>query len=125
MKKCTLAMLCGGLLFTSGCASIFTRSTDPITFNSIPEGAKVELNGMKVGRTPVTVPVKRKLSAPQVRLSLDGYEPQYVMLDNTFNGVAILNVFFWPGFIIDAATGRLMKYSVLNYETELEPKKSE
>ena len=123
MKKYVVAAMCGAMVLTSGCASMFTRTNDPITFNSRPEGAKVQVNGMQVGRTPVTVPVKRSLSAPQVQVSLDGYESQHLMLQNTFNGVAMLDVFFWPGFIIDAATGSIMKYSVLNYDVELEPKK--
>jgi hypothetical protein len=123
MKKYAAVAMFGVMVLTSGCATMFTGTTDPITFNSKPEGAKVELNGMSVGRTPVTVPVRRSLSTPQVRLSLDGYESQHVMLYNTFNGVAILDIFFWPGFIIDAATGSIMRYSVLNYEAELEPRK--
>ena len=122
MKMYALAVLMSGtILFASGCASIFSGTNDTITFDSNPKGAKVKVNGMQLGRTPVTVPVKRSLSAPQVQLSLDGYEPQYVMLQNTFNSVAFLDVFFWPGFIIDAATGSIMKYSIRNYEVELEP----
>ena len=123
MSAWTIAVLCGLLLLTSGCATIFTRSTDPISFSSRPEGAQVQIDGMNVGRTPVTIPVKRSLSTPQVRLSLDGYESQFVMLSNTFNEVAILNVFFWPGFIVDAATGSLMKYSIRHYDLELEPRR--
>lgn len=44
-------------------------------------------------------------------------------MQSGFNGVAILNLFFWPGFIVDAATGTLMKYDIVTYETELEPKR--
>jgi hypothetical protein len=124
MKKLVLGLLCSGLLFATGCASVFTGSSDRITFNSTPKGAKVEINGMKVGRTPVTVPVKRNLSAPQVRLSLDGYEPQDLILQNDFNVVACLDIFFWPSAIIDLATGAIMKYSVLNYDVDLTPDQS-
>ena len=122
-KNFKTAALCGAMVFVSGCASIFTSMSDPISFDSRPEGAKVQVNGMHVGRTPVTVPIKRSLSTPQVKVSLDGYESQYLMLQNTFNGVAFLDIFFWPGFIIDAATGAIMKYSVCNYEVELDPKR--
>jgi hypothetical protein len=112
------------LLLGSGCATIFTSSSDPITFKSVPEGAKVEINGASIGRTPVTVPIKRSLTPPQVQVKLDGYEAKNIMLQNSFNGVAILDVFFWPGFIIDAVTGAIMKYDVLNYEVELDPKQA-
>ena len=120
MIKHILSML--ALVILTGCATIFTKSTDPITFTSIPEGAKVEVNGANVGRTPITVPIKRALTPPQVQLKLTGYETQQVLLQNSFNGVAILNIFFWPGFIVDAATGALMDYEIKSYETTLEPK---
>src|SRR3990167_314486 len=107
------------VILLTGCATIFTKSADPITFTSNPEGARVEGNGAFVGRTPVTVPIKRALTPPQVSLKLKGYEIQHVILQNSFNGVAILNIFFWPGFIVDAATGALMDYEIKNYDTEL------
>ena len=106
----------------SGCATIFSGSNDNITFKSVPEGAKVEINGNSVGRTPVTVPIKRALTPPQVTLKLDGYEQRSVIMQNGFNGVSILNILFWPGFIIDAVTGTLMKYDVVTYEAELDAK---
>ena len=129
----TIKFYCGGkmkrllfcviaVIFISGCATIFTGSSDPITFKSVPEGAKVVVNGASIGRTPVTVPIKRSLTPPQVQIKLDGYDTQYIMLQNSFNGVAILDVFFLPGFIVDAATGTIMKYDILNYEAELEAK---
>ena len=115
---CTVAVI-----LLSGCATIFTGSSDTITFKSVPEGAKVEINGANIGRTPVTVPIKRNLTAPQVQVKLDGYETQYVMLQSSFNWVAILDIFCWPTFIIDAATGSIMKYEILNYEVELEARR--
>ncbi|MCF8054700.1 MAG: PEGA domain-containing protein [Deltaproteobacteria bacterium] len=121
MKTLLLGTIVAILL--TGCATMFTSSSDPITFSSVPTGAKVEINGVNFGRTPVTIPIKRSLTSPQVQMKLDGYEPGHIMLQNTFNGVAILNIFFWPGFIVDAATGSIMKYDVLNYEAELEAKK--
>lgn len=120
MNKSLLAAM--PALFLSGCATIFSGSSDNVTFNSTPEGAKVEINGNSVGRTPVTVPIKRTLTPPQVQLKLDGYESRNVMVQNSFNGVSVLNIFFWPGFIIDAATGTLMKYDITTYNTELEAK---
>jgi hypothetical protein len=120
MKRLLFCVI--AVIFISGCATIFTGSSDPITFKSVPEGAKVVVNGASIGRTPVTVPIKRSLTPPQVQIKLDGYDTQYIMLQNSFNGVAILDVFFLPGFIVDAATGTIMKYDILNYEAELEAK---
>lgn len=118
MKKTAIALM--SALILSGCATMFTSSTDPVTFKSIPDGAKVEINGNSVGRTPVTVPLKRSLTPPLVQLKLEGYEPKTLIVQNSFNGVSVLNIFFWPGFIVDAATGSMMKYEVLTYESELD-----
>lgn len=117
MKKMLAVSLC--MLTLSGCGTVLTGQTDNLTFRSVPPGATVEINGNSVGRTPVTVPVQRSMSQPQVQLRLDGYETRTVPLQNTFNTMSALNIFFWPGFIVDAATGSMMKYNIVSYESEL------
>jgi hypothetical protein len=121
MKRLLLCAI--AIFFLSGCATVFSSSSDTITFRSVPEGAKVEINGVSIGKTPVTVPVKRSLTPPHVQMKLDGYETQYIMLQNSFNGVAVLDILFWPTFIVDALTGSIMKYDILSYEAELEVEK--
>lgn len=105
-------------MFT-GCATVTGQNNSNITFNSTPEGAKVLINGSNVGTTPTTVNVKYSLSAPDVQIKLKGYDTQNVVLQNNFNTISILNVFFWPGFLIDAATGSLMKYSQTSVNADL------
>lgn len=46
------------LCFTSGCASLISGSTQPVTFNSSPDGASVTLSGQVLGKTPVTIVLK-------------------------------------------------------------------
>jgi hypothetical protein len=120
MKRIILLL---AMVALSGCATIFTDSSDRIEFKSKPEGARVEINGVSVGRTPITATIKRNMTVPTVQLKLDGYETQQILMQNSFNAVSLLNVFFWPGFIVDAATGTIMKHEVLCYEVELEAKK--
>jgi hypothetical protein len=38
-----------------------------------------------------------------------GYQDQTVMVNSKFQPVALLDVLFWPGFIVDGATGSLVK----------------
>lgn len=123
MKKMIFLMSLPVFL-ASGCATIFSPSHDPVTISSVPEGSAVFMDGNRVGKTPVTIQVKRQLTAPRVEVKNDGYYPQGVILQNQLNGVSLLNIFFWPGFIVDAATGSLMKASQFNYQVELEPKDS-
>lgn len=121
MKKLGFALLLGASMLC-GCATIFTPSHDPVTINSVPVGATVYMDGARVGKTPTTIQVKRQLTPPRIELKADGYYPQAVILQNSFNTVALLDILFWPGFIVDAATGTLMKASQFNYEAELETK---
>src|ERR1700757_662302 len=95
----------------TGCASIFTGQYDPVTFSSEPQGATVVINGVAYGKTPTTFNMKRGFGVQTAQLSLDGYQPRTVMVTNTFNLVTLLDILFWPSFIVDAATGSMMSYS--------------
>lgn len=108
-------------ILLSGCATVFTSPTDTITFTSIPAGAVVEINGVRVGRTPVAVPVKRSLTPPHVQVKLDGYETKYIILQNSFNKIAVFDILFWPTFVVDALTGTIMKYDITSYDSYLDP----
>lgn len=118
MKKILLFIIASTFLW-SGCGTIFSGTTDQISFSSSPSGTNVIINGAKVGKTPVTVPVKRNLSAPQVRIEKEGYDSNHVVLQNEFNMASLWNIFVWPGFIVDAASGALMKYPVTQYDSDL------
>ena len=119
LKKIILA---ASLLSMASCATIFSPNNDSISFDSNPQGAKVFMNGGNVGVTPVTVSVPRSLSVPQIALKKDGYETTNVNLQNSFNNTSLLNILFPLGFAVDAATGQIMHYNTLNYETTLEKK---
>ncbi len=105
----------------SGCATAFSPSHDPITFTSTPEGAVVFVDGNRIGRTPTTVPIKRQLTPPRVEVKAEGYYPANVVMQNSFNAVSLWDIFLWPTFFVDVATGNIMKASQFNYNAELEP----
>jgi hypothetical protein len=50
--------LFGLVLVTSGCATMIDGSSQPLTFNSSPNGARIYVNGVELGTTPLTMPVK-------------------------------------------------------------------
>ena len=109
-------------IFTS-CATILSGTSDDITFNSDPSGAAIMLDGLKVGKTPATVSIKRPgFGNKEITLKLDGYEDRTFMLQKGFNTMAICNLASWPGWIIDVVTGTIMKYSKTNYSVDLDPK---
>ena len=120
--KFSAALINGALSLTS-CATIFTGTSDAITFNSTPEGAKVFEAGIEKCTTPCTYKVSRSLSQKNIEMKKDGYENKVFTLDSKFNGVSILNLFGLLGWGIDAATGSLKKYDTKVYNITLDEKK--
>jgi len=111
------------LRFLTSCATIFTGTSDPISFNSTPDGAKVFEAGIEKCTTPCTYKVSRFLSEKTVEIKKDGYDNKVIALDAKFNGVSVLNLFGILGWGIDAATGSLKKYDTKVYEIKLDEKK--
>lgn len=115
MTRGTFALISSALLLATmtllaGCATILNDDTQPVTFNSDPEGALVKVDGVAYGRTPVTVPVPRKGWDKQVEISKDGYKSEVFTLKNNLSGSTFLNVLWWPGAIVDGISGRGGKY---------------
>ena len=60
-------------LILSSCATIFKGSTDDVNFSSDPSGAKVYVNGMLLGTTPVQLELKSKISYT-IEFKKEGYQ---------------------------------------------------
>lgn len=97
-------------LVLAGCASIVSGSKQSIAFSSAPPGAAVTVDAAKIGVTPVTVPLARKLEH-DVTIELQGYKPYTVKLQKNLNGWFIGNVIFGGliGIVVDASTGAMYK----------------
>ena len=109
----------------SGCASMFGDNTRSITVKSQPSGANVYVDGVRYGTTPTVISLPNFLwNNPSLVVKKDGYEDTGVMINTKFQNVGLLNVFFWPGFIIDAATGNMIKIdpNKLNVEVDMTPR---
>lgn len=107
------------LLF--GCATIFSGTTDVITFTSNTDKVRVYLGGRNVGMTPLTIEVNRQTSkGPMVRFEKGGYESQEFYLEQKFNTVAILDVFsIVTSGGVDVLTGAIMEFSPRQYHVEM------
>jgi len=106
-------------LMLSSCATLFTRGSDTISFNSDPSGATVYLNGVQLCKTPCLIPIKRELGDTDVQISLEGYETRILSLNKSLNVVSILNLGNLLGWAIDAATGAIMTYDMKQYQVDL------
>lgn len=113
-------------LLVSGCATIVAPGPDLVPISSKPPGAMVYVDGVPVGVTPVTVPLKRSGSG-QIRIELEGYEPVFVTQDKVFNGWFLGNILIGGliGIIVDVATSNVTKHSTDPVMVVLRPIKSD
>ena len=113
MKKSVLCTVLAVLLFTQGCCSIFTGGPQTVRVDSEPEGAEVRIGPYK-GTTPNQVSLPR--GKDYVIKSKYGSDTQTMNLNKNIEGVYWVNILFWPGLIIDLATGKMFKYEPTEYE---------
>ncbi len=111
MKGLLPATIINLALFLSGCATIFGENGKTIQVHSQPENAQVLINNMPVGTTPALVTIPSTWSASTLTFRKKGYADQYAQVNTSFQTVGLLNIFFWPGFIVDAVSGDMMKIS--------------
>ncbi len=108
------------LVASSGCATIASGTSQAIRFDSDPPGAFVQF-GHFSGTTPVTLRIPKGKNFP-VEMS-HGSDKRLVKMNKTVDPMTFLNFIppLWPGFIVDAVTGAMMKYEAevvhLNFNT--------
>lgn len=109
------------VVFITGCATIFTGTSDTITFNSNADPVRVYIGGRNVGTTPLTIEVNRQTQkGPLVRFVKKGYETQEFNLEQQFNWVSVLDVSsILTSGGIDVFTGAIMEYSPKKYHVEM------
>ena len=108
-------------LLMTGCATLFTGTTDEINFTSNVDHVRVYVAGRLVGETPLKTVVKRQIGqGPQIKFEKEGYETQEFFLEKEFNWVSILDVSaILTSGGIDVLTGAVLKYSRNSYHVEM------
>lgn len=123
MKISTLLLILF-LLFSSSCATIIKDVFDNkqlVTFKSEPEGAMVSVNGINLGKTPLTIGVDANKEAVY-SLSLEGYKHHQERLFTTLDSKFLGNILFIYGSTTDFVTENMWKYHPNSYFVQLEPK---
>jgi hypothetical protein len=97
----------GGL---AACATIMQGTTQTVGVSSSPPGARVTVDAVQMGVTPLMTKLARK-DNHVVRLELDGYEPFAMTLTRGLSGWVAGNIIFGGliGLAIDAASGGMYK----------------
>lgn len=93
----------------SGCATLFSGTTQPITINTQPPGASLSMNGLYVGVTPVSTVVNRGKDL-QLLLQRPGFANKTVVISKDFNTVAVLNLFSPLCWAIDIVSGAAWRF---------------
>ena len=112
------------LIAASGCATVFTGTSDEVSVNSYPGNAKVEIkrNGVLVdeGHTPMTAKL-RKGKDYTVAISLEGYETKTVgIVKGGITKAAFLNLLSLPSWAIDFFTGAMFKFESTTINVSLQ-----
>ncbi len=110
MKITKLALICTAIVTLTGCASIAGNNSRAVRVASAPAGAAIYVDNQQYGVTPATITLPNYIyGGKSVTLKKRGYPDQTRMVNTAFQPVALLDIFLWPTFIIDAATGDLVK----------------
>jgi PEGA domain-containing protein len=126
MKKLLAVLVAGGVVLPAvGCASLVARGPDFVPVDSRPSGARVKLDGISVGKTPVVVPFERTCEGV-LTFELEGYEPATVDVDKVPNGWFFGNLLWFPvwpvvpvGMVVDLCASNQGRYSTTPIRVEL------
>lgn len=108
--------LVGGLgltLMVLACATIMHGTSQDVSVNSVPTGAKVIVKGVHMATTPAVVKLSRKESNIVLRFEKEGYEPVEVILNRSVDGWIAGNIVFGGliGLAVDFINGAAYKLS--------------
>jgi len=110
------------VMVSSGCATILDGSSQPVNFNSSPNGARIYVNGMEVGTTPLNMLMKRSKTT-MILAKRNGYEDQQLVLQTKTNNAFWGNILSggFLGSTTDYASGAMIEYSPNMYFITLNP----
>ncbi len=121
MKKILLISLLAVVSVLSGCATIVSGTSQNVNVQVVDSNhhlitdAKCNLtdgNGVSylVSSNPGSVILPRVYGGLNVYCTAPGYYQNQIGLGSSFNAWVVADVLFWPGAIVDAATGAAKKY---------------
>ena len=113
-------------LALSGCATLFSGTEQNVYISSEPAGAIIIIDGLERGTTPTTLRLdKPGIDDTEVTLRLPGYADRTFTLQSEFDMISLVNVLFWPGFLVDALSGAIKEYDPTTYTLEMQPSRAE
>lgn len=115
MKLLRLGFIISFFLGLTACASIAGDNSRAVMVHSKPSGADILVDNQHYGVTPAIVNLPNYIyGGKSITVRKAGYRDQTKMVNAKFQPVSLFNILFWPGFIIDAATGNIVKVDPAN-----------
>ena len=101
-------LVAASVAILTGCATIMHGTSQDIGLQSSPTNAKVLVDGLPMGNTPVVAKLSRK-DNHIVKMNLDGYQPFEATLTRGTSGWVWGNIVFGGliGLAVDAMSGGL------------------
>lgn len=123
------------LVLLSGCATVFTGTSQTVNMSAIGQPGQKELENVNctvidssgavysLVSNPGIVVVSKGIDPLQVQCKENGYKNYTGAINSSFNAVTLLDIFFWPTFFVDLATGAMWKYPV-QYAVMMSPREA-
>jgi hypothetical protein len=118
--KTAVGLACCVVLL-GGCATLFASGPDKIPIQSNPAGARVTVDNLEVGVTPMVVTLDRKSSQGAIKIEAPGYQPYVTKRSKSFQSVALLNCLGLLPWVIDLATGNYEAFDDTGITANLVP----
>lgn len=122
LRVSILAMTLAAAMAVAGCSTIVSGQEQALQINSNVSGADVLLNGVLIGKTPFSGPIKKSATA-SVTVRKDGFKERTVQLATEVEGSFWGNIIIGglPGSSTDYGTGAMYKYAPNVIQVDLEP----
>lgn len=111
------------LFFTlTGCATIMSGTSQTINVKIVDAATQSDLsnvictvvdgngNSSAIVTNPAVIRVSKGDGGVVIHCKKTGYRQLNMSVGDSFNALTVINVLFWPGFIVDAVSGAYRKY---------------
>lgn len=125
-KIISVVVLSAVLLVHSGCATIVSSGTQDFKVQSNPPGARVEIDGVHKGQTPLFLKLERE-ERHTVKIQKEGYVEAVEPTTRGFNWWFMANIVLGGivGMVVDFCTGAVYTVKPKELNVELTPASSE
>lgn len=122
MKKYSRVYILALVVALTGCTTVMSGKTQTVSFQSIPSGATVTINGAVIGVTPLSTMIEKK-KGQALTISKDGYKTFTTEMSTS------LDPWFWGNIVVggvlgsttDAINGSIYQYAPGQFQVTLEP----